>query len=213
MTQHQPQATGDTERRPLIIGLTGGIGCGKSTVARLFEALGITVVDADRLAHELVSPDQPAFAAIVTAFGEQAVTTDGTLDRAWLRQRIYSNPEDKQKLESILHPRIRARMQALLQAAGGPYCVAVIPLLLESGQTDMVDRVLVVDSPEVLQYRRVAERDDLPEKQIRDIISAQADRATRLAAADDLITNDSDMDALSKQVNTLHAQYLELAHA
>jgi dephospho-CoA kinase len=211
--RHKPKAAGNTAGRPLIIGLTGGIGSGKSTVADLFAALGITVVDADRLAHELVSPDQPAFAAIVAAFGKQTVTADGTLDRARLRQRIYSNPEDKQKLESILHPQIRARMEALLQAAGGPYCIAVIPLLVETGQTDMVDRVLVVDLPERLQHQRVADRDDLPDDEIRDIVSSQADRATRLAAADDIITNDSDRETLGKQVHTLHAQYLALAQA
>jgi dephospho-CoA kinase len=213
VTQLKSQVAGDTEHRPLIIGLTGGIGSGKSTVAGYFSALGITVVDADRIAHELARPDQPAYAAIVAAFGDRSVAADGTLDRAFLRQRIYSNPEEKQKLESILHPRIRARMEALLQAAAGPYCIAVIPLLLETGQTDMVDRILVVDIGETLQRQRVIERDDLADDAITDIISAQADRASRLAAADDIITNDGDRDALRRQVNDLHEQYLELAQA
>lgn len=213
MTHLKSQVAGDTEHRPLIIGLTGGIGSGKSTVAGYFSALGITVVDADRIAHELARPDQAAYAAIVAAFGDRSVAADGTLDRAFLRQRIYSDPEEKQKLESILHPRIRARMEALLQAAAGPYCIAVIPLLLETGQTDMVDRILVVDIGETLQRQRVIERDDLADDAITDIISAQADRASRLAAADDIITNDGDRDALRKQVDDLHDQYLELAQA
>lgn len=213
MTHLKSQTTGDARCRPLIIGLTGGIGSGKSTIAGFFAELGITIVDADRLAHELVSPDQPAFADIVAAFGSRSVAADGTLDRAFLRQRIYSNTEDKQKLESILHPRIRARMEALLQAASGPYCVAVIPLLLEAGQTDMVDRVLVVDIAETLQRRRVGERDELSDDAIADIMSSQVDRATRLSAADDTISNDGDLDALRNQVTALHARYLKIAQA
>ena len=212
MTHHESQAAGD-QGRPLIIGLTGGIGSGKSTVAGFFAELGITIIDADRLAHELVKPDQPAFAAIVAAFGNRAMAADGTLDRAWLRQQIHSNPDDKQKLESILHPRIRTRMETQLQAATGPYCIAVIPLLVETGQTDMVDRILVVDMPETLQRRRVAERDKLPDAAIADIMLSQVDRATRLSAADDTISNDGDLDALRNQVNALHARYLEIAQA
>ena len=142
MTQHKARTDNHDNHRPLVIGLTGGIGSGKSTVANFFAEHGITIVDADRLAHELVKPDQSAYAEVVASFGALSVAADGTLNRAWLRQQIHANPESKQKLESILHPRIRARMQTLLAAAPGPYCIAVIPLLVETGQSDLVDRTL-----------------------------------------------------------------------
>ncbi len=211
MTQKDAKAVGNNKRRPLIIGLTGGIGSGKSTVANFFAEYGITIVDADRLAHELVEPDQPAFADIVAIFGTPCVTPEGTLDRAWLRRRIHSDPDSKQKLESVLHPRIRARMRTLLKAASSPYCIAVIPLLVETGQADLVDRTLVVDIPESLQRLRVAARDGLSDNEITDILSSQADRSTRLAAADEVINNAGDMAVLKTQVDKLHAYYLALA--
>ena len=211
MTQQNAQAVGSNKRRPLIIGLTGGIGSGKSTVANFFAENGITIVDADRLAHELVEPDQPAFADIVAIFGTSCVTAEGTLDRAWLRRQIHTDPDSKQKLESILHPRIRARMRTLLKAASSPYCIAVIPLLVETGQADLVDRTLVVDIPESLQRLRVAARDGLSDTEITDILSSQADRSTRLAAADEVINNEGDRALLRAQVDKLHAYYLTLA--
>ena len=161
------------------------------------------------------SPDrgEPGHAAIVAAFGDAVVTADGTLDRAWLRRRVFSNTEDKQTLEAILHPMIRTRMAALLDAASGPYSIAVIPLLLETGQTDMVDRILVVDLPEDLQLARVAARDGLEVSAIHDIMATQADRATRLAAADDVLVNEGDRDSLKAAVKRLHIQYLQLAQA
>ena len=213
MTHHQTQATTGGRERPLVIGLTGGIGSGKSTVAGYFADLGITVVDADELAHALVAPGEPAFGAIVAAFGTASVSPDGTLDRAFLRRRIHTNSEDKQKLEHILHPAIRARMEQMLGDATSPYAIAVIPLLLETGQTDIVDRILVVDIPEALQHERVAGRDGLADNEIHDIMASQANRSTRLSSADDIISNDKDKDALRHRVNELHLQYLELAHA
>ena len=213
MIDSKTQGTTPGEHPPLVIGLTGGIGSGKSTVARYFSDLGMTVVDADLLARELVTPGQPAFTEIVAAFGPRAVAADGALDRDYLRRRIYSDPLDKQKLEEILHPGIRRSMQALLAAATGPYCIAVIPLLLETGQSDLVDRILVVDLPGPAQRERIAERDGLADTTISDIMAAQADRGTRLAAADDLITNDSDLDTLRARVSELHERYLEIAHA
>lgn len=213
MTDHQkPRGTDSAGHRSLVIGLTGGIGSGKSTVARYFSDLGITVVDADLLARELVTPDQPAFAEIVAAFGARTVTTGGTLDRDYLRRKIYSDPVNKQKLEAILHPRIRRRMQDQLAAAKGPYCIAVIPLLLETAQTDLVDRLLVIDLPESVQHERVAERDGLSDTAISNIMTAQANRSMRLAAADDIINNDHDLDTLRARVDELHRHYLELAH-
>ncbi len=210
MTHKQPQDGARGEQRSLVIGLTGGIGSGKSTIARYFADLGITVIDADLLARELVTPDQPAFTEIAARFGARAVAADGSLDRSFLRHRIYTDPVAKQELEAILHPRIRQRMQTLLAAAPGPYCIAVIPLLLESGQSDLVDRILVVDAADELRRARVAERDNLSDTAISDIMASQADRATRLAAADEIISNDHDLEALRARVTALHEHYMEM---
>jgi dephospho-CoA kinase len=213
VTDSSPQGLTGGDNRPLVIGLTGGIGSGKSTVADSFADLGITVVDADRLARELVAPGQPALTELVELLGPAILTTAGTLDRACLRRHIFSDPVYKHKVEEILHPRIRQRMQASLSGAPSPYCIAVIPLLVETGQSDMVDRVLVVDSPATAQHTRVAERDGLSDNVIDDIMAAQAGRETRLAAADDIITNDHDLGTLRDRVRKLHERYLEIAHA
>lgn len=194
-----------------MIGLTGGIGSGKSTVAGYFADLGITIVDADQLAHALVEPGKPAFDSIVATFGNACLSPDGTLDRAWLRHRIHTNSEDKHKLEDILHPAIRARMTDLLNKSESPYTIAVIPLLLETGQTGLVDRILVVDVSEAQQRTRVASRDGLPDDEITNIMKSQTDRSTRLSSADDVISNEQDLDSLHGQVETLHRHYLELA--
>lgn len=194
-----------------MIGLTGGIGSGKSTVAGYFADLGINIVDADQLAHALVEPGKPAFDSVVATFGNACLSADGTLDRAWLRHRIHTNPEDKHKLEDILHPAIRARMTDLLNKSESPYTIAVIPLLLETGQTGLVDRILVVDVSEARQRTRVASRDGLPDDEITSIMKSQTDRSTRLSSADDVISNEQDLDSLHAQVETLHRHYLELA--
>jgi len=194
-----------------VIGLTGGIGSGKSTVAGYFADLGINIVDADQLAHALVEPGKPAFDSIVATFGNACLSPGGTLDRAWLRRRIHTNPEDKHKLEDILHPAIRARMTDLLNKSESPYTIAVIPLLLETGQTGLVDRILVVDVSEAQQRTRVASRDSLPDDEITNIMKSQTDRSTRLSSADDVISNEQDLDSLHAQVETLHRHYLELA--
>jgi dephospho-CoA kinase len=208
----KPPQSGNNKDRPLVVGLTGGIGSGKSTVADLFTELGVPVIDADRLARELVSPGQPAFNEIIAQFGNACLQPDGTLDRAWLQQQIFSDPPSKQQLEAILHPKIRQRMQELIAAIRAPYCVAVIPLLLETRQTDLVDRIVVVDLPEKEQLKRVAARDSLPQHVILDIMSTQADRETRLAAADDIIDNDTDTAALGKRIQELHMQFMEITH-
>jgi dephospho-CoA kinase len=195
-----------------VVGLTGGIGSGKSTVANLFAELGVPVIDADRLARELVTPGQPAFNEIITRFGDDCLQADGTLDRAWLRQRIFSDPPGKQQLEAILHPKIRQRMQELIAEIRAPYCIVVIPLLLETQQADLVDRIVVVDLPENEQIKRVAARDSLPHHVILDIMATQADRETRLAAADDIIDNDTDPMTLDKRIQELHMQFMEITH-
>ncbi len=212
LTATESPQPGHQGARPLVIGLTGGIGSGKSTVAERFAALGVPVIDADLLARELVTPGQPALDEIIEQFGSDCLQADGSLDRDWLRERVFSDAVAKQRLEAILHPRIRRRMQQLLADIRDPYCILVIPLLLEAGQTDLVDRVLVVDLPEQEQVRRVLARDRLPRHVILDIMSTQADRQTRLAAADDIIDNDTDLATLERRIRELHSQFMEMTH-
>lgn len=200
------------DKQTLVVGLTGGIGSGKTTVANGFHALGIPVIDADKLARELVEPGQPALGEIISTFGTEATTTDGRLDRNYMRQRIFANPGQKSQLEAILHPKIRQRIRALLADIRTPYCIVVIPLLLETGQTDLVDRILVVDSPEKEQLTRVAARDSLSDNAIMAIINSQTDRNTRLAAADDIIVNDRGMSELTGHIQKLHRHYMGITH-
>lgn len=198
--------------RPLVIGLTGGIGSGKTTVAEGFAALGIPVIDADQLARELVEPGQPALEEIVATFGSDCIGEKGTLDRDWMRRRIYADADCKRRLEDILHPKIRERIRTRLAGIRAPYCIVVIPLLLETGQTDLVDRILVVDIPEKEQLKRVAARDHLTHNAIMAIMQAQADRSTRLKSADDVITNDTDLESLAGRIQELHQLYMGLSH-
>ncbi|MGD2136835.1 MAG: dephospho-CoA kinase [Gammaproteobacteria bacterium] len=195
--------------RPLVIGLTGGIGSGKSTVADAFGALGVPVFDADRIARELVEPGQPALDEITELFGRRCLAPDGHLDRAWLRNRVFSDAALRRRLEEILHPRIRRRIREYIDAAHAPYCVAVIPLLLETGQTDLVDRILVVDAPESSRISRVIARDRLSRDTVTAILQSQTDRESRLAAADDILVNDRDHDTLIRQVRMLHNRFLQ----
>jgi dephospho-CoA kinase len=201
-----------TKKRPLVVGLTGGIGSGKSTVSAIFESLGVPVIDADQLAHRLVEPGQPALDEIRNAFGETCITPDGQLDRAFIRQRVFSNSKEKHKLEAILHPKIRNRILTWISTQNSPYCLVVIPLLLESGQSDLVDRILVVDTTENEQLKRVAARDRLTHNVILAIMNTQTDRETRLAGADDIIENSGDITSLESQVKALHSTYLEISH-
>ncbi|AKH20528.1 dephospho-CoA kinase [Sedimenticola thiotaurini] len=194
-----------------VVGVTGGIGCGKSAVTDCFITLGIPVIDADLVAREVVEPGQPALAEIVDQFGEQAQLPDGSLNRAWLRASIFSDPQAKTALEQILHPRIRAEMRRRLDALDTPYAIFSIPLLFETGQDKGVDRVLVVDCPPELQLSRVTRRDQTSEAQTRSIIDAQIDRKSRLARADDIIDNSGSLDDLRIRVEQLHRKYLILA--
>lgn len=194
----------------LKIGLTGGVGSGKSTVAKLFADKGVPVIDADVVARELVEPGQTALAAIVEAFGD-AVLADGRLDRAALRARIYADPNAKKTLEGILHPKVYQSMHDQAEALRQPYCIFAIPLLLETNRRDFVDRVLVIDCPEALQYERVSRRDGLDGPAIARIIAAQSSRADRLAAADDVLDNAGPPGLLRERVEALHQAYLSLA--
>ncbi len=203
-----------TNRRPFVVGLTGGIGSGKSTVADALAALGATLVDTDAIAHELTGPQGAAMPAIRAAFGDGVIAADGRLDRAAMRALAFSDPEARARLEAILHPMIRQLSDARISAASGPYALSVVPLLVESGNwKGRVDRVLVVDCPESVQIERVMRRNGLPRAQVEAILAAQATRAQRLAAADDVVDNAGPPEALASQVDALHRRYLELAAA
>jgi dephospho-CoA kinase len=196
----------------LTIGLTGGIGSGKSEVARMFNQLGVPVIDADVIAHQLVEPGTEALSEIIAAFGQTILTSEGTLDRAKLAGIVFNRPEMRQQLEAIIHPRVREQIKAYKDAHNNePYIMVVIPLLLESGQRDLVDRVLVVNAAESVRIQRVRTRDGRTEKEIRSIIRSQADDAQRRAAADDNIDNSGSLDDLMISVNMLHQQYISLA--
>ena len=196
----------------LVVGLTGGIGSGKTTVADAFNALGVPVIDTDQLARELVEPGQPALDEIIAVFGKDCITPDGQLKRAYIRQQIYSDAALKSQLEDILHPKIRQRIKTLLANLRETYCIVVIPLLLETHQTDLVDRILVVDTSEKEQLTRVAARDSLSDNTIMAIMQSQADRNTRLQAADDIIVNDRDLKSLTERILELHTYYMEIAY-
>ena len=199
---------------PLVIGLTGGIGSGKTAVAEEFARLGATVVDTDEIAHELTSAGGAAIAGVRELFGDEYVDSRGAMDRRKMRERVFADPGARQRLEALLHPLIREESQRRIAEAKGPYVVHVVPLLVESADyRKRVDRVVVVDCPEDVQVARVRERSGLAEEEIRRIIAAQATRATRQAVADDVIDNGGNLDALFAQVQTLHQRYLQMASA
>ncbi len=195
----------------LKVGLTGGIGSGKTTVARLFRKHGVPTLDTDRIARWLVRPGQPALEALAEEFGPGILTPTGALDRARLRAQVFADPKKKARLEAILHPAIFAEMERRLARLRSPYCLIAIPLLVETGARNRVDRVLVVDCPESLQIARLRHRAGLDEELIRRIIASQASREERLAIADEVITNDRDLTALARQVAELHRFYRRLS--
>jgi dephospho-CoA kinase len=194
---------------PFSVGLTGGIGCGKSTVADLFAARGAAIVDTDQIAHALTAPHGAAMPALLDAFGAAFATPDGALDRARMRALVFADPGARARLEAILHPRIREATAAAALVATGPYVIYAVPLLIESGNwRERVTRILAIDCPEAMQVARVMARNGLAEAQVRAIMAAQVTRAERLAAADDVILNDAGVEALLPQVERLHAEYL-----
>lgn len=195
----------------LRIGLTGGIGSGKSTVAGLFADLGVPVIDADTISHRLTQPGATATLRILESFGTPVAGPDGNLDRQRLAAHVFNNPAERQRLESILHPLIRQSMERETHALDAPYCLLVIPLLIEVGQQGLVDRVLVVDTDESLQATRVQQRDKRGAAEIQAILDSQLPRQKRRAAADDIITNHGDLAGLRKQVEALHSLYTKLA--
>jgi len=197
---------------PYIVGLTGGIGSGKSTVARLFGQLGVHWVDADDVARQVVEPGTPALATIAEHFGPEVLQEDGALDRAWLRRRIFEVPEEKQWLEGLLHPIIREELVRQLRGDPSyelPYTLLVSPLLLETNQHELVDRVVVIDVPESIQLERTMARDDNTREQVEKIMAAQMSREQRCARADAIINNNKPLTDVERQVRALHDRFLE----
>ena len=195
----------------LRIGLTGGIGSGKTTVADMFANHGVPTIDADEIARALVAPYQPAYDEIIDAFGRDIVDGDGNIDRDKLRRLVFDDTQRRRALEAILWPRVRTEIHHQSVELDAPYCIIVIPLLIEADQLDLVERVLVVDLDEEKQVQRVGARIGLSEAEVRKIIAAQIERSERLRHADDVIENNADMASLEAQVEKLHRRYLALA--
>ena len=196
-----------------VVGITGGIGSGKSAVTDHLETLRITVVDADKVARVVVEPGTPGLAAIAEHFGEDILLADGRLDRTALRKIVFDNPDERKVLEGITHPRIRDEISRQLSEANSPYVVLSSPLLLESGQNTFADYVVVVDVPEEVQLTRTMARDDNSEALVKQIMAAQLDRKTRLSRADTSIMNDGSLEALYERVKKLHEDLLARAAA
>ena len=197
--------------RPLRIGLTGGIASGKSTVGGLFAALGVPVIDADQIARDVVAPGTALLGRLVEHFGPAVLAATGELDRRALRERVFAHPAERVALETLMHPAIMAELRRRADVAGGSYQILALPLLVEHNLKSSVDRVLLVDCPEDLQLRRVQIRDGVTLAQARAVLDAQASRAARLAAADDVIVNDGKLDRVRDQVESLHTRYGTLA--
>jgi dephospho-CoA kinase len=197
-----------------VVALTGGIGSGKSAAAEAFARLGASVVDTDAIAHELTQAGGAAVPEVARVFGNEVIGESGAMDRKKVRERVFADPLARQALERLLHPLIREESQRRIAAAKGPYVIHVVPLLVESGEyRSRVDRVLVIDCPEELQIERVRARSGLTHAEVRAIIAAQATRAERLAAADDVIENGGTVDALRKQVAAFHRKYLQYSRS
>ncbi|MCS3466311.1 dephospho-CoA kinase [Pseudomonas sp. JUb42] len=196
--------------KPWILGLTGGIGSGKSAAAQHFIDLGVHLVDADNAARWVVEPGRPALARIVEHFGDSVLQVDGSLNRGALRGLIFQDAEQRRWLEALLHPLIGEEIASYLARAQSPYAILVSPLLVESGQSRMTQRILVIDVPEALQIQRTMQRDGSSAEQVQAILKAQADREERLRHADDVLVNDRDHAWLQQEVERLHHFYLTL---
>lgn len=194
----------------LVIGLTGGIGSGKTTVAKLFSERGIPIIDADIVAREVTQPNKPAFKQIVDHFGND-ILHEGSLNRRKLRKIIFDNAKQRRWLEELLHPLIRKEMENQIKSLSSPYCIAVVPLLLEVEFYFFINRILVIDTTPDLQIQRIVDRDKTSITEVESIIKTQANRETRLSKAHDVIINDGNHDALARQVSKLHEKYLALA--
>ncbi|HTD02401.1 dephospho-CoA kinase [Undibacterium sp.] len=203
-----------TKATAFTLGLTGGIGSGKTTVANLFAELGASLVDTDLIAHQLSSPGGIAIPEISRQFGPEFILPDGAMDRRKMREHVFAHPAEKARLEAILHPLIRSETEKAASSASGSYIIFVVPLLVESGSwKTRVSRVLVVDCSEQTQIQRVMSRNGLTEQQVRAIMNTQVSREKRLQAADDIITNEGDIAQIAGQVRHLHAKYVKLAES
>lgn len=206
--------TYDSRMSNYIVAVTGGIASGKSEVTRRFEALGVTVADADVAAREAVATGSAGLSEVVAAFGDDVLAVDGSLDRAAMRQRVFGDESARRRLEAIIHPRVRAQLRAACEAAPGPYAIAAIPLLAEGGGREAypwADRILVVDVPAEVQQSRLMQRDGSDAALAQRMIAAQATRAQRLAVADDVLVNDGPLEALQAHVEALDRLYRRLA--
>lgn len=194
-----------------VVGLTGGIGSGKSAAAEIFAALGTPVVDTDAIAHALTAPGQPALQRIASVFGGTALTPDGSLNRPWLRQQIFAGSSCRKQLEAILHPLIRAQAQArLAEQAAAPYQILVVPLLFETGAyASIIQRSLLIDCEETQQIHRAMARSHLTDAEVRAIMAAQYSRTQRLALADDVIHNDGTLEELAQKIRECHEKYIK----
>jgi dephospho-CoA kinase len=195
----------------LVIGLTGGIGSGKSTVAELFQEQGIEIIDADLISRELVEPGQPALSAIVEHFGDNIIDQHGLLKRSVLRELVFNDKNERDWLEQLLHPLIAERLQYLITHCKTAYCILMSPLLMETGQKDMVDRILVIDVSRETQIERTVKRDISSRETIEAIVESQIDRDKRLELADDVLNNDKEIELLTDEVKNLHQFYLGIA--
>lgn len=195
----------------MIVGLTGGIGSGKSTVGKLFARLGVPVISADEIAHELLKHNHAVYQAVKNRFGEELLDQDNQIDRRKLRNVIFSNPAEKLWLEDLMHPLIKEEIIKHAKNFVYPYCIVEVPLLIEVGWQEMVDRILTIDCAEELQMQRATSRDGNVDPNIAEIIANQITRKERRAASNDVIENSGDMNHLSKRVNDLHQHYIELA--
>lgn len=214
---NQPDRNAEAEQQklpdsPPVVALTGGIASGKTAASDAFAALGVEVVDTDLLAREVVEPGSDGLDALIEAFGAETVDANGALDRQALRQRVFSNPDARARLDGILHPLIEKLARKRLARATGPYAILVVPLLVETGLFGDADRVLVVDVPESTQIERLTSRDRVDPAQARRMLAAQASRAQRLAAADDVIENTGSLEELGEQVAMLDRRYRRIGH-
>lgn len=197
----------------LTIALTGGIGSGKSSVCKLFAQHHIPIIDTDEISREIVEPGQPALEAIVSSFGPDVLNSSGSLNRKQLASIVFKSSEKRQQLEIILHPRIRDIVQQRIKQLTSPYCIIAIPLLFETSQQQVYDRILVIDCNVELQIQRVLQRDQRSREEIEAIIAAQVDRQQRLQLADDIIDNNYGLKELSEQVDLLHQKYISLTNS
>lgn len=200
-----------TPHQPFVVGLTGGIGSGKSAATAYFEKLGIDIVDADEVARDVVAPGSKGLKEIVNRFGNSILLEDGNLNRAALREKVFSDINEKNWLNNLLHPLIRLRMQHLISESTSPYCVLSVPLLVENKLTEMCNYVIVVDCPETMQLERALKRDGSTEETIRNIMASQATRNERIEAADTVLDNSTTLSALSAQIADLHNTLLALS--